>query len=381
MRDARSGRRRLTLACVVVAFAASHSGRAADDVAAEAGKPRKRPAAAAADPFGDVVAEAVPPQAAVPLAQPAAPPPVVPADAPAEVIHPQVNMAGFTREYRAVPLDNAPADIAIRAALGRPLAGGWEFRETPLRDLVAHARTSLGVNVVLDERALEDAGIDPADIQVTARLSGMSVRAALRILLTPFDLACVAADEKLTVTTIEAAQERLVNVAYPLPRWAGFAGQADAQAAVDLIQSTVAADTWDVVGGMGSIRVVDAAGEPLLVVSQTGDVHDAVERMLAAIHGRSLAEFEAERPVLKVHRVADAASREDLTKKLKEICNATLGAEADPDAEVTALAASLTVRSKSPVFHALAAQVIAAVAGVEDRPPFPDGMNMNPFGP
>ncbi|MFM7107387.1 MAG: hypothetical protein ACKOZU_02095 [Planctomycetaceae bacterium] len=41
---------------------------------------------------------------------------------------------------------------------------------------------------------------------------------------------------------------------------------------------------------------------------------------------------------------------------------------ADPAAEITAVAATLAVRSSSARFHALAAQVIAAVAGTQRRP-------------
>lgn len=292
-------------------------------------------------------------------------------DRPAAPVGVQVNMSGFTREYRPVPIDATEADIAIRAALDGRIEDAWDFREASLREVVGRLSEALRVAVLLDERALDDAGIDTDAPVVTARFTGMTARAALRVLLTPLDLTFVVADETLAVTTREQAQQRLTPVAYPLPRWAGAEGDPAAEQVIDVIQSTVAIETWDTIGGPGSIRVIEAAGEPLLVVNQTADVHDALERLLRAIHGRALAEFEGGARVLKVHRVDDARAREDLAQRLKDLCNETLGVDADQAAEITAVAATLAVRSKSPRFHAMAAQVIAAVAGPR-RPPQPE---------
>lgn len=49
----------------------------------------------------------------------------------------------------------------------------------------------------------------------------------------------------------------------------------------DVIQSTIAPNTWDDVGGEGSISIVDTWG--VAVVSQTQDVHDQIEALLATI--------------------------------------------------------------------------------------------------
>jgi len=55
-------------------------------------------------------------------------------------------------------------------------------------------------------------------------------------------------------------------------------GQANFQPLIDLIQSTVAADTWDAVGGQGAIRQFDT--NLSLVVSQTQEVHDQIADLL-----------------------------------------------------------------------------------------------------
>ncbi|MFM7107953.1 MAG: hypothetical protein ACKOZU_05045, partial [Planctomycetaceae bacterium] len=55
-------------------------------------------------------------------------------------------------------------------------------------------------------------------------------------------------------------------------------GQADFQSLIDLIQSTVAAQTWDTVGGPGAIKPFDT--NLSLVISQTQEVHEEIADLL-----------------------------------------------------------------------------------------------------
>ena len=294
---------------------------------------------------------------------------------PPAVVYPQVNMAGFSREYRAIPINATKAGQAIHVALRAPMKHLVDFQETPLRAVLSHFRDSTGLPMVCDMQALSDAGIDPETpvTQDLARLPGVSVASALRLVLHDMGLTWVVRDEVLTVTTREKAQENLVVVAYPLPRGLGDGRPADGQSMIDLIQSTVAAQTWDVVGGPGAIKPLESAGELLLIVSQTSEIHDEVENLLRRVHERQLAEFAEGRPVLRVHHVADRDARVGLRDALKSLCNASLGDRGDEAAEVTIVGDSVSVVAKSPEFHALAAQTIAAVAGVprNSAPPPP----------
>jgi len=282
--------------------------------------------------------------------------------------YPQVNLAGLSREYRPIPNHATKTDEKIRVALAAPCQ--IDVVETPLRDLIAKLREESGLPIVIDVVALNDAGHDPDALTVTYRASrDVSLRNALRQLLGPFGLACIAADEVLTVTTLEESQSQPIIVSYPLPRGFGDSRLPDVQPMVDLIQSTVAAGTWDCVGGMGTIRPLEASAFPLLVVSQTSDVHDEIEKLLRGIHERLLAEFADGRPVVRVHRVASAEARSSLAESLKDVCNDSLGEGGDQDATVKVVGDSMVVLSRSPEFHAVAGQVIAAVGGV--LPPEP----------
>lgn len=338
----------------------------------------------ALDAHAQVVIEAQPataPHAAAATSSAAATPAA--AAATPTLTYPQVNMTSFSREYRAIPVDATQADEKIRAALRGPFTREVVFQETPLRTVLREVADGTGLPIIVDVQALADAGIDLDATTVTQEqeVSDVSVTAALKLLLRDAGLTWIVRGEVLTVTTREEAGENLVVVAYPLPRGFGDNQMVDSQTMIDLIQSTVAPDTWDGVGGPGAIRPLVSAGDPLLVVSQTSEVHDEVENLLRRIHGRLLAEFAGERTVLRVHHVADARARESLQEVLVDLCNTSLGDLGDRAAAVTIVGDSLSVTSTSPEFHALAAQTIAAVAGVHHHPDHPDVPRANMCGP
>lgn len=296
--------------------------------------------------------------------------------------YPQVNVAGLGRDYRPIRNHATETDEKIRAALAAPCE--WQFKvvETSLRELITRIQAESGLPIVIDVGALNDAGIDLDAVTVTQQVPrSMSIRGALRLLLHDVGLTFIAAHEVLTVTTRDEAHGHPVIVTYPLPRGFGDSRLPDFESTINLIHSTVAADTWDCVGGTGTIQPLEAAECPLLVVSQTCDVHEEIESLLRGIHERLLAEFSNGKPVVRVHHVASRDARDSLAESLKEVCNDSLGDAGDPDAAVTVVADSVVILSKSPEFQATAGQVIAAVGGV--APPQPrqqDGSALQPSG-
>lgn len=336
------------------------------------------------------IAVAVEPQPAVGVAAAVSQPRPAPVAAPAApatvTVHPQVSMASFTREYRSRPLAVSLAGRETVAAVEKALDRRdmrLHLSETPLRDLVGRLHDELKLPVLLDVKALEDAGVD-LDMPITFNQSGMSLRSALNHMLGQVGLAFTITDESLVLTTQDRAWENLDVRLYPLP-W-GMAAQAepDLQPLVALVQSTVEPAAWDANGGAGAIKPVANLGEVVLVVSQTQEIHAAVEGLLRGLHERAFAEFgdaetpRAAIPVSRVHRVVDASTRAALAEKLVELCNATLGKSGDAAARVTEVGESLVVQSVSPEFHALAARMVAAIAGVTR--PGATGLGMGELG-
>src|SRR5689334_20058166 len=101
----------------------------------------------------------------------------------------------------------------IRQALGEPTT--LDFKESPLSDIVAFLKDMHKIEIQLDLKALEDASI-AADVPITQKVSDVSLRSALRLMLGAIDLTYVVKDEVLLITTPEKASEALVIKIYPV---------------------------------------------------------------------------------------------------------------------------------------------------------------------
>ena len=90
----------------------------------------------------------------------------------------------------------------------------------------------------------------------------------------------------LLITTPEEAENQLETKVYPvadlvLPAGASDETEADFDSLIDLMTSTIKPTTWDAVGGPGSI--VPFANRMSIVLSQTQDVHEEIENLLAQL--------------------------------------------------------------------------------------------------
>ncbi len=188
-------------------------------------------------------------------------------------------------ESQAASKQRATIDAALNSQTSLDLV------ETPLPDVVAFLRNLHNIPIVLDLRALEDVGIDQ-DVPVTINLEGVSLRSALHIMLRDLGLTYVVADGVLQLTTPECAELRLTQHIYPVgdltdpsaPQSPGCGYLAD------LIQQTIAADSWVDCGGAGVIVPVDHLS--VLVISQTTEVHQRIADLMMTL--RRVRELQAD---------------------------------------------------------------------------------------
>ena len=161
-----------------------------------------------------------------------------------------------------VPLPG-PAEQKIETALASPTQ--FDFVDTPLKAVVDHLKDFHHIEIQLDKKAMDAAGIR-ADAKVTKHLKGVTLSAALRLVLHELGLACVIQDEVLLITPTEAAECRLPTRIYPVTdivehrRDAYGNEHPDLDGLVETIHSTVFPTTWDEVGGPGAIATI-AAGQ------------------------------------------------------------------------------------------------------------------------
>ncbi|REK10543.1 MAG: hypothetical protein DWQ37_16245 [Planctomycetota bacterium] len=180
----------------------------------------------------------------------------------------------------------------ILAALEQPTE--INFVDRPLRDVVEYLgeyHRKDGLQVQFDSRAMEDIGIE-SDVPVSINVKGLSLRAALSLLLSDHDLVALVKDDVLMITTADVAESRLVTRAYPVGDLLEPSDEMDYEgkeynALVEAITECVEPDSWEKSRGRGNIAVVGDV--KCLVISQTRDVHRDVLQLLRSLRaGRKM---------------------------------------------------------------------------------------------
>jgi len=146
-----------------------------------------------------------------------------------------------------------------------------------LQVLAQSLKEQLEVPVVIDEAACADIGISPDEefpIYVSLPEHGLSARSVLRLTLDQNDLAYVFTDEVLLITTPEEAENRLETFVYSTQQL-----RIPAEELSQIITQTVVPESWDEVGGPGTVRVLPEDNDGL-VVSQTQRVHERIADLL-----------------------------------------------------------------------------------------------------
>ena len=171
--------------------------------------------------------------------------------------------------------------VRIHQALRSPLRdNGLEFNETALQNVVSVIQEEFNIPIKLDTTALDDLGVQP-DQAITINLHGISLRAALRLMLKEIGLTYIIQDEVLLITTPDEAEQQLRVCVYDVRDLIDATNPADMESLKNTILSCAATETWAANGGG------EAEARPfrqsLLIVSQTQAVHEEVRALLDTI--------------------------------------------------------------------------------------------------
>jgi hypothetical protein len=177
-----------------------------------------------------------------------------------------------------------------------------EYVETPLTDVLADLSNRVGISFQIDARSLSDAGIDPS-LPMTIDVRNVSVRAALANLLRPHELVWLFQNEVPLITTKEQGDLQQIIGVYPVADIVGPNSQTDAEkklehaaddadVLIDTLTGNVDTETWSELGGPGTISSLDKE-YPMLVISQTAQTHEKIERLLGDLRESRRAQAEA----------------------------------------------------------------------------------------
>jgi hypothetical protein len=168
---------------------------------------------------------------------------------------------------------------AVKAALAQPLADGAEAERRQARELLAlHGKITATASLTASER-------ERLLIRLRGRLGRLAKSLARRLAdereneakpaaqaeppaAAPSAASSVSGTPSVSPATSDAVRDAAAAGA------AGGGGQSDGQQLIDLIQATIAPQSWDVNGGRGTI-VYWQLGHAL-VVRQTSEVHEQI---------------------------------------------------------------------------------------------------------
>ncbi|HVX12135.1 MAG TPA: VWA domain-containing protein [Pirellulales bacterium] len=118
------------------------------------------------------------------------------------------------KKYKAVDLtQHGPNETRILAALDEKT--DLDFAEQPLTDAIDYLKQRHGIEIQLDTKALTDAGVG-SDTPITRTIRGITLRSALKLLLSEMDLTYVIKNEVLMITSKTEAENMLSTRVYPV---------------------------------------------------------------------------------------------------------------------------------------------------------------------
>ncbi len=156
------------------------------------------------------------------------------------------------------------------------------FLETPLNEAVRVLAETADFPILIDKIALEEYGLTedtPADLSST----DLPLRSALNLMLRPLDLTYTVLDGQIVITSPETADGESLTRLYflegtGLPR-------GDYSTAMTLIQQSIEQDSWEAVGGSGTMAPVSdgTKSRPALLISTTFTVHEQIASLLQSL--------------------------------------------------------------------------------------------------
>jgi hypothetical protein len=145
--------------------------------------------------------------------------------------------------------------------------------------VVTQIQDDYGIPIQLDTNALEEIGISPEE-KVSVIIHGVTLRSALRLMLSKMQLTYVTVNDVLMITSPEEAEKDLRICVYDV---SSISGSRDAQLddVISTIVSCVATETWAKNGGgEAEIRAIKPG---LLVISQTAAVHEEIRDLIGTL--------------------------------------------------------------------------------------------------
>lgn len=152
---------------------------------------------------------------------------------------------------------------------------------TPLEEAIASLQEHLLHSIEIDILGLEQMGLS-ADVPVKIHAKETSFLLTMNRMLRGLDLTLQFENDVWVVTTIEAAEDRPLNRIYYLEATGLTESILEA---IELVQISVDPETWEVLGGVGTMAALPSGGSnrPGILISTTFATHLKIDALFDAL--------------------------------------------------------------------------------------------------
>ena len=119
------------------------------------------------------------------------------------------------KKYASVDLGGEPGSAEQRITEALQETTTFQYLDTPLADVIDDIKLRHNLPILLDVAALEDFGIG-SDTPITLNLPNITLKSALRLLLSDLELTYLIQNEVMQITTVEEAETKLITKVYPV---------------------------------------------------------------------------------------------------------------------------------------------------------------------
>jgi len=168
------------------------------------------------------------------------------------------------RQAAEQALHDPKADQRIAAALGQPVS--FDFIATPLDDVIAFLRNLMRINIIVDKRAISEAG--DRNLDVTLRLDKVKLRDALDWILRLVDLQYTVRCGAIFVSTKEGirARDLAITMVHHAKPWRRFEAKMMEPISFDFIATPLD----DVVAFLRNLKMVSIRVDKKAVADRLG---------------------------------------------------------------------------------------------------------------
>ena len=163
----------------------------------------------------------------------------------------------------------------------------FTFMEAPLGDVCMLLGNKHKISFVTDHEAVADEGVG-IDAPVSLAVSEVPLEAALDMIVDQVGLAWTLRGDALWITTEDEIEDLLITKVYDVTDLVvcrDESGQLwdDFENLIEPLIRTLDVESWDDVGGQGSICPASAGASKVLVITQTYQVHRKIAHLLKAL--------------------------------------------------------------------------------------------------